>query len=301
MRRLLTSFTALSKSPRPTPRTTLALLAAFAILVSALSIRGLIVRADNTAQTLPFSQNWANTGLITANDDWSGVAGIEGFLGDRAASGTTSDIDPQTILEPLTTIDVVANQTNPNTNTAGGVAEFHATLQSTSQQTIALQGSGTADHPNIVLYLNTTGQSGINVSYNLRDIDCSVDNAQQQVALQYRVGNTGNFTNLPAGYVSDATSRVNSGAADVANCTQVTPVNVTLPAAADNQPMVQVRIITSNATGSDEWVGIDDISITAGGGNMPILPTCPASLMTTAGTPTSGNISATDEIGRAHV
>lgn len=230
------------------------------------------VRANNAAQTLPFSQNWTNTGLITANDDWSGVAGIEGFLGDRAASGTTSDIDPQTILEPLTTIDVVANQTNPNTNTAGGVAEFQATLQTTSNQSIALQGSGTADHPNIVLYLNTTGLTAINVSYNLRDIDCSIDNAQQQVALQYRVGASGNFTNLPTGYVSDATARVNGTAADVANCTLVTPISVTLPVAAENQPQVQVRIITSNAAGSDEWVGVDDISVT---GSMTMLPTNP--------------------------
>lgn len=245
------------------------------------------VRANNAAQTLPFSQNWTNTGLITANDDWSGVAGIEGFLGDRAASGTTSDIDPQTIVEPLTTIDVVANQTNPNTNTAGGVAEFQATLQTTSNQTIALQGSGTADHPNIVLYLNTTGLTAINVSYNLRDIDCSVDNAQQQVALQYRVGASGNFTNLPTGYVSDATARVNGTAADVANCTLVTPVNVTLPVAAENQPQVQVRIITSNAAGSDEWVGVDDISVT---GSMTMLPTNPTGVgLANPGTIVAGN------------
>jgi len=38
-------------------------------------------QADNTAQSLPFSQNWSNTGLIATNDDWSGVAGIVGFLG----------------------------------------------------------------------------------------------------------------------------------------------------------------------------------------------------------------------------
>ncbi|MDQ3009490.1 MAG: ExeM/NucH family extracellular endonuclease, partial [Acidobacteriota bacterium] len=251
-------------------------LTALALALCCGSVVYFIVRADSSAQTLPFSQNWTNTGLITTNDDWSGVAGIEGFLGDRAASGTTADIDPQTIVEPLTTIDVIANQTNPNTNTAGGVAEFHTTLQSTPQQTIALQGSGTADHPNIIIYLNTTGQTGINVSYNLRDIDCSVDNAQQQVALQYRVGSSGNFTNLPTGYVADATARVNGAAADVANCTLVTPISVTLPAAADNQPLVQVRIITSNAAGSDEWVGIDDISVTTG----PVVDTAPSVMST---------------------
>jgi len=39
-------------------------------------------------------------------------------------------------------------------------------------------------------------------------------------------------------------------------------VSVTLPAAADNQAQLQIRVITTNASGNDEWVGIDDISIT---------------------------------------
>jgi len=218
-----------------------------------------VVLANSTPQTLPFTQDWTNLVLITANDTWTGVPGIEGFLGDRAASGTTTNIDPQTILEPLTTIDVIANQTDTSINN-GGVAEFHTTSQPGApgtNPTIALQGSGTADHPNIILYLNTTGQSTINVSYNLRDIDCLAENAQQQVALQYRVGAVGNFTNLPAGYVSDATN--NTGPCDL-----VTPVSVTLPPAADNQAQVEVRIISSNAASNDEWVGIDDISVTAG-------------------------------------
>ena len=47
----------------------------------------------------------------------------------------------------------------------------------------------------------------------------------------------------------------------------VTPVNVTLPANANNQPLVEVRIMTGNAAGSDEFIGIDDISITGMGGN----------------------------------
>jgi uncharacterized repeat protein (TIGR01451 family) len=83
------------------------------------------------------------------------------------------------------------------------------------------------------------------------------DNAVQAVALHYRVGNSGNFTNLPGGFVADATEGPNLA-------TLVTPVSVTLPAAAANQPMVQLRIMTTNAVGNDEWVGIDDLTITTG-------------------------------------
>lgn len=216
--------------------------------------------ADNTAQTLPFAQNWTNTGLITVNDNWSGVPGIEGYLGQDITTAT--GVDPQTLLTTsalANDLDVIANQANPNTQTAGGVGEFEIT-----NPVVALQGSGTADAPYVIMYLNTTGQTNINIAYNLRDIDGSADNAVQPVALQYRVGNTGNFTNLPAGFVADATT-------GPSQATLVTPVSVTLPAACENQPLVQLRVITSNAAGSDEWVGVDDINVTAGGGGQPVL------------------------------
>lgn len=220
--------------------------------------------ADASYQTLPFSQNWSNAGLISTNDSWSGAPGIIGYRGDGLTGA-----DPQTILgEGLLVIDVNANQNTPNTFTTGGVSEFQLT-----DPTIALAGSGTATAPYIQLHLNTTGLQNIQVAYNLRDVDGSADNAVQPVALQYRVGTSGNFINIPAAFVADATT-ANSA-------TQVTPVSVILPAAANNQPQLQLRIMTINAGGSDEWVGIDDIAISGsgtGGGdiNQPISTTCPA-------------------------
>lgn len=214
----------------------------------------LTVSANNTPQTLPFSQNWTNTGLITTNDDWSGVPGIQGFQGNDLTTATGAD--PRTILADGsgTTLDVIANVANCDTNTAGGVAECEA---AGGNPTIALQGSGTADVPFIILYLNTTGQSNIRVTYDARDIDGSADNTNQQINTQYRVGNTGNFINLPGGYIADATT-------GPSQATLVTPVAVTLPAAANNQPLVEVRIMSTNAPGSDEWVGIDNINVTSG-------------------------------------
>jgi predicted extracellular nuclease len=165
---------------------------------------------------------------------------------------SVNDVNPQTVLgqESPLVVDVNANQTNPNTFTTGGVTEFHLT-----DPAVALTGSGTADAPYIIFHINTTGFSSINVSYNLRDLDASIDNAAQQVALQFRVGETGNFTNVPAGYVADATSGPSLA-------TLVTPVNVTLPSSADNQSQVQIRVITTNAGGNDEWVAVDDVLIT---------------------------------------
>lgn len=206
---------------------------------------------DNSPQTLPFSQNWSNTGMITVNDDWSGVSGIEGYRGDDLTTATGTD--PQTILADgsSTPLDVNANQTDPNGFTTGGVTEFDI-----PDDVVALAGSGTADAPFLIIYLNTTGQSNIRVCYNVRDLESGADNAVQQVALHYRVGSSGNFTNVPAAYIADAT---------IVSNTQVTPIDVSLPSAVDNQPLVALRVMTTNAPGNDEWVGIDDIRIGGGG------------------------------------
>jgi hypothetical protein len=205
-----------------------------------------------TQRRVSFSQDWSNTGLITLTITGP-ACGIIGFRGDNLVSST--GVDPQTVLTESAVVNVIANQANPNTLTTGGVAEFQIT-----NPTVALQGSGPARAPYIQLHLNTTGKTGINITYNVRDIDGSADNSVQPVALQYRVGSTGSFTNVPAGFIADATEGPSLA-------TKVTPVNVTLPAAVDNQPLVQVRIITTDAVGSDEWVGIDDISVTGGGGD----------------------------------
>ena len=202
------------------------------------------------AQPLPFAQNWTDTGLITTNDDWSGVAGIIGYRGDELVGATA--VDPQTVVADgsATPVDVNANQADPSTFNTGGVAEFEI-----ANPVVALNGSGTADAPHIVIRVNTTGIGGVRVRYNLRDLDSSVDNAIQPIALQYRVGTAGDFTNVPAGFVPDATEP------DAA--TLVTPVDVTLPPDADNQSSVDIRVITTNAAGNDEWVGVDDIQVSS--------------------------------------
>ena len=210
-------------------------------------------KANNASAVLPFSQDWTNTGLITVNDDWSGVQSIVGYRGDALTAVVGAD--PQTILagdDAAPVMDVNANLANPNTNVTGGVTEFDGI----ANPVIALQGSATADAPYIKIFLNTTGINNIRIFYNVRDIDGSTDNAIQQVALQYRVGSSGNFTNIATGFVADATTGPSLA-------TLVTSVNVTLPVAVDNQPVVELRIMTTNATGNDEWVGIDDIFITA--------------------------------------
>lgn len=229
-----------------------------AMTVRRFSVRGAAAAAlvfspaalsDTTPQTIPFTQNWSNIGLITANDNWSGVPGVIGYRGDTMASAT--GVNPQTIVADgsTTPVNVIANQANPNTLTTGGVAEFHI-----SNPVVALQGSGTARAPHLVFTLNTLLKNNLKIEYNLRDVDGAADNSIQPVALQYRVGTTGAYTNIPAGFVTDASSGPSLA-------TLVTAVSVLLPSATWNKPVVQIRIITTDAVGSDEWIGVDDINV----------------------------------------
>lgn len=78
----------------------------------------------------------SNAALITVNDNWNGVAGIEGFLGQDITTGTGAD--PQTLVTSsvlAADLDVIANQATPKTNTWGRVAEF-----AIANPTIALLG-----------------------------------------------------------------------------------------------------------------------------------------------------------------
>ncbi len=218
----------------------------------------------------PYVQNWTLTTMITVDDNWDNVMSILGYRGDDLTTATGTD--PQTILADgsSTPIDVIANQSNPNTLSTGGVAEFDGI----ANPTIALQGSGTADAPHIVIRLNKSNcpdTKFISISYKLRDIDGSADNAVTPVALQYRVGDVGNYINIPSAYVADAT--------EGGTATKETNVVATLPHIPVGQDLVFLRILTANAVGNDEWVGIDDISI---GCFAP----------TVAGVPVAGRVSA---------
>ena len=110
-------------------RRAIACLAVAGLAVPAFLTSSAPARADATAQTLPFTQNWTNTNLITTANDWSGVPGIIGYRGDDLT--TSIGVDPQTIVAfagpggPV--VNVIVNQTNPSGNNTGAVGEFEIT------------------------------------------------------------------------------------------------------------------------------------------------------------------------------
>lgn len=199
----------------------------------------------------PLIQDWNDTTQVTVDNDWTNVISYQGFRGDGLT--TSAGTDPQTITADgqATPLDVNANESNPDTLTTGGVTEFEI-----ANPTMALKGSDTADAPHLMLYVDTTPcplNKSVSIRYNVRDLDGSANDAVQQLALQYRIGTTGDFQNVPAGFVPDAT--------EPNAATKVTAKLVNLPGSIINNPQVEIRFITANAAGTDEWIGIDDINI----------------------------------------
>ncbi len=226
-------------------------------------------RAGNTYANLSqgafsYTLSAATANQISSNNNWSSVPSMEGYAGTGLTA--THGVNPQTVLTtefannalPVTnSTQVNANKGNPNAFNAGGVTEF----DSGTYIALGLQGNVQAN-PYIVFYLNTTGMASTTISYDIIDIDGGSNNAVSPVALQYRVGETGPFTNLPDGFVADATDGPNQAG-------RVSSRIVALPFAALNQPQVQVRLITTNAadtTGGstpDEWIGVNNVVVTA--------------------------------------
>lgn len=133
----------------------------------------------------------------------------------------------------------------------------------------------------LVVAINTTGQTNISVSWICKTIfnQAARDNS---IALQYRIGTAGSFTDV--GTTSTYTS------AGKANGHTSGTFTETLPVAAENQAVVQIRWIyweSAGASGSRDKISVDDISISTVGG------TCntPAGLTASGITTTDANLS----------
>lgn len=116
----------------------------------------------------------------------------------------------------------------------------------------------------IVFAFKSTNQTGIKVKYDamvIRNPYQGTNNRINEMSLQYRVGESGDFKTLPStAYLSTNAVQTDSG-----NTTPQNPllINVTLPAECDNQPIVQIRWISRQVSGSGSRpsFAIDNIDI----------------------------------------
>ena len=122
----------------------------------------------------------------------------------------------------------------------------------------------------LCLAVNTTGKSNVNVTFDAMTMRNSYDGATKEsgfqygLLLQYRVGTTGNFTNLaylPSPYNTGSAIQI-SGKEGL---NVVTELKALLPASCDNQPIVQIRwkakVITGVKPAERPSFAIDNVAI----------------------------------------
>ncbi len=212
-------------------------------------------QTNPAAQVLPFNLNSQTGGTLPA-----GVA-VHRF-------GTTSGAVPTTRTLTPGNADLPYNAT-PN---SGGWKE-----ENTNGLSILASSSQSAGA--LIIAINTTGNTNIDVQWTARIIlqQASWDN---NIALQYRLGTTGNFIDI------GTTSTFSTvGQAVGYNQTYLEA----LPAAAENQAVVQLRFIywaTAGGSGSRDRIALDDISI---GGAAPVCtePTNQPTNLVLTSTPTT--------------
>lgn len=189
----------------------------------------------------PLAQGWSNTGALAVADDWTGVPSFEGYL--------SGDVLPTTANDPRNVLDFAGavRRLTPNVASLAGFTAAGVIEAELADPVVALQATNGNDVPFLLLHLDTTNCSAIQLGYRLRDLDA--DTATQPYVVQWRLGTTGNFTELANSYVANA----NTGA-DL-------PFTLPLPAAVEGQVQVQLRWLTVNVAGADAIIGIDDIAV----------------------------------------
>lgn len=197
-----------------------------------------------TPQNLPFAVDFGSTGFTNLPAGiavWNGVSG-----------GNTST---QTSAENSTPIGNATLANATNTQTTGGAYGYASGGNAKLYIQTSSNATNGANQP--VFAINTTGASDISFSYTV-----DVISAQQRtigVVAQYRVGTNGAWTNIAATSGSNPFSQAGGTTGPK------TTVTASLPSAANNQPVVQIRwaIWRGTEAGNSSGIAIDNISVAA--------------------------------------
>lgn len=206
-----------------------------------------------TPQPLPYSQDFST--LPHSSSTWPD--GMAGWRIDSTPS-TEYSIDPPSYHRSMT---------------ASGYAEATGASIYNYNGKIGIQDP-TGWSFAIVFALNTSGKRNIQIDYDIMTIrnpyGYGSSNHINEATLQYRIGTAGNFTTLPGiGYQNNTVQQINK----TTNPQNLQPRSILLPPACDNQPELQIRLVSRLVSGSGSYrpsFAIDNISVT--GEDIPTLP-----------------------------
>ena len=220
-----------------------------ALLFTLLGQLELKAQTNPVAQSLPYTQNFNS--LISTSTTYP-----LGFQGWNLSSGGSSTAF-RTIAPPVSS-DLVLIASATGASNTGGIQNYNGK--------IGILSSSSSD-PALCLAINTTGFFTVAVNFDVMTIrnpyDASTNTHINQVDLQYRIGTTGIFISVSASasgiYQNNTTTQITAITTPQNSLTKV----FTLPAACNNQSIVQLRWVQRDVSGIGSRPGfaIDNISI----------------------------------------
>ncbi|MCW5920777.1 MAG: hypothetical protein KIS77_00390 [Saprospiraceae bacterium] len=200
-------------------------------------------QTNPTAQSLPYTQNF--TALAHSSSTYP--AGWQGWEIGVSASGVFRTN------APIADANLLASSTAATAT--GGVHNYNGK--------IGILSSGSID-PSIVLAINTTSKNTIRVTYDVMTIrnpyNGTTNTRINETTLQYRIGTSGDFTTL-TGIEYQNNTETQTGSVTTPQNLQTR--TITLPAACNNQPVVQIRWVMRDMTGmgSRPSFAVDNITV----------------------------------------
>lgn len=202
------------------------------------------------------SGNWTLTG-------WSASIGSgnypgNGSTGSNATTGVVSGIANANMAFWRHGTNDPALNVLPSSNYSGDYTNGSGKIYGNNTNGIGFSNTSTQGQGSAVLSVNATNRSNIQVAWTAKQLT-GASAREYTLRLLYRVGTTGSFTDASS-TVSDITYVSGSTTGS-----KVMPT-VTLPVAANNQPVVQIMwyyYFSGTGTGTRPNMGIDDITVSS--------------------------------------
>lgn len=202
-----------------------------------------LAQTNPTPQTLPYTQYWTSL----AHSSTTYPAGWQGWIIGSSPGSTFKKNAP--------TGDKTFIASSDASTVTSGVHNYN-------EQIGFLNGS--SEDLSLVLALDATGKSQIDVKYNIMTIRNPYNNPlhtrKNSVTLQYRIGTSGNFTTLTGvEYENNTTNQTTS----ITTPQNLETKTIRLPRACDNQSVLQLRWVSKQVSGSGDIpsFAIDNIEI----------------------------------------
>ncbi len=199
-------------------------------------------------QSLPYAQNFSSLNAAVGTFT-TYPAGWQAWKFNNSAIGTTAATDAPTIERSIKGGDASAISDSSYAYDFNGKIGFATT---------SVQNG-------LVLAINTTGYSNVGLSFDAMTMwnpMTTLDSVVAGLQLQYRIGGTGIFTLIPSYSLTEYKNITTAQTSGTTGQNIIAHLNVTLPAACNNQNIVEIR-----------WV-MHKISVVSGGSIKS--STCPA-------------------------